>query len=529
MRIIQSIWTGNTPDLLRNPMGWLAPEYNLMSWTLSCLQLREYYTEVALYCDSASAELLIDILQLPYSEVVCELDSLNAYHPELWALSKIKAYSLQDQPFLHVDGDVYIWEKFEERLIQSDLIAQNKDQIASFEVTMHDLEQALDYFPEEITQERVAKNPIQTYNAGIYGGCDIGFFQEYTRKAFEFVDRNSTNLSKIDVSDFNIIFEQYLFYCLAKDQNKPVTTLLAGIIKDDEYKGFGEFDKVPFQKRYLHLLSDYKKSEYMCNELANRLRHDYPAYYYRIIELFKKNEIPLYKNYNFFDTYLQKNLVLSNSKLKTDFLNTASEKKQTATKSQNYNKITVDSIIDTNSKNQLDQNQLQDITVFCENINAVVTNKFWRISDDYLYGRDLNKTNYFEALFEDMKAVYNKKIVADSIFETIESSYDWSYYFEKNGKLSLNVNPLPSKESATIHTLLIPECDSIGFSVYTIDDLDLVLLEIVQNPITITTLFKELKPYFDEDDWNDSKVEFELLLFKKINNAIQNKSIRVLP
>jgi hypothetical protein len=528
MRIIQSIWTANAPDLLHAPMGWLAPEYNLMSWAMSCLQLRQQYPEVVLYCDSAGAKLLIDTLQLPYTEVVCVLDSLNIYDPELWALSKIKAYSLQDQPFLHVDGDVYLWKKFEDNLLASDLIAQNKDQIASFEVTMQELEQALDYFPKEILQERQAKNPIQTYNAGIYGGCDIAFFQEYTRKAFEFVDKNSANLSKIVVSDFNIIFEQYLFYCLAKDQNKPVTTLLSGIIKDHEYKGFGEFDKVPFEKHYLHLLSEYKKSEYMCNELANRLRQDYPVYYYRIIELFKKNEIQLYKNYSFFDTYLQKDLVLSDSKLKLDFLNTTLEKKRIVAKLQNGKKITPDSLIDTNSKQELDQNQIQDVTVFCETINTIVSDKFSLVSDDYLYGRDLNKTHYFRLLFEDVSTIYHKKIVADTVFEIIESSYDWSYYFERNGNLRLNVNPLPSKETAPIHTLLMPECDGIGFSVSTLDDLDLVVLEILQEPKTVATLFEELKPYFDEDDWNDSKVEFELLLFKKINKAIQNKSIRVL-
>ena len=71
MRIIQSSWACNQPDLLTTNAGWLAPEYNLMSWTLSCLQLKQYYSEVVLYCDSVSAKTLIDVLQLPYSDVVC--------------------------------------------------------------------------------------------------------------------------------------------------------------------------------------------------------------------------------------------------------------------------------------------------------------------------------------------------------------------------------------------------------------------------------------------------------------------------
>ena len=528
MRIIQSIWTANTSNLLQNNMGWLSPEYNLMSWALSCLQLRQFYPEVVLYCDSVGAKMLIDTLQLPYREVVCTLDDLNNYHPELWALSKIKAYSLQNKPFLHVDGDVFVWKKFDDSFLKSNLIAQNKDQISDFEGTMQLLESAFVYFPKEMIQERQAKNRIQTYNAGIYGGSDISFFQEYAAKAFAFVDNNILDLAKIRVADFNIFFEQYLFYCLAKDQNKKVTVLLSGIVKDNEYKGFGEFDKVPFEKQYLHLLSDYKKSEYMCDELANRLRQDYPEYYYRIIALFKKNKIPLYKNYHFFDTYLQKDLVLSDSKLKSDFLNNSSQKHHTISKNIDIKEVTVGSLIDENSKSLLDKSQQEDVAVFCQKINEIATKKFSLLSDDYMYGRDLSKTQYFQILFEDLQNIYKKKIVADTVFEIIESSYDWSYYFEKNYDVRLNVNAAPSKEIDTIHSLVMPECDGVGFSVSTLDDLDLVVLEILQEVKTVAELLEELKPYFDEADLNESKTEFELLVFKKIKKGIQNKSIRVL-
>ena len=39
----------------QNPLdcnfGWMRPEYNLMSWTLTCFSLREHNDEVALYSD----------------------------------------------------------------------------------------------------------------------------------------------------------------------------------------------------------------------------------------------------------------------------------------------------------------------------------------------------------------------------------------------------------------------------------------------------------------------------------------------
>ncbi|PBJ12292.1 DUF6734 family protein [Flavobacterium sp. ACN6] len=147
MRVIQSAWTCNKPSLLTTSLGWLSPEYNLMAWTLSCLQLKKYYPELILYSDSVSAKMLVDTLKLPYSEVICNLDSLNIYHPQLWALPKISAYSQQEKPFLHVDGDVFIWKKFNDSLVKGNLIAQNIEAATDYyEKIMISLESELNFF-----------------------------------------------------------------------------------------------------------------------------------------------------------------------------------------------------------------------------------------------------------------------------------------------------------------------------------------------------------------------------------------------
>ena len=52
MKIIQTFWTAGQ-DPLKHSFGWTHPEYNLMSWALSCLSLMEHYDDVELYTDSA--------------------------------------------------------------------------------------------------------------------------------------------------------------------------------------------------------------------------------------------------------------------------------------------------------------------------------------------------------------------------------------------------------------------------------------------------------------------------------------------
>ncbi len=80
-----------------------------MSWTLSCLNLRKFYENVELVTDEVGYRYLIEKLKLPYSSVRVELDCINTYPSSLWAIGKLYTYGIQNEPFIHVDGDVYIW------------------------------------------------------------------------------------------------------------------------------------------------------------------------------------------------------------------------------------------------------------------------------------------------------------------------------------------------------------------------------------------------------------------------------------
>ena len=52
MKVVQTFWSGRK-NPLTNSYGWLNPEFNIMSWGLSCMSLREQYDGVILYTDSA--------------------------------------------------------------------------------------------------------------------------------------------------------------------------------------------------------------------------------------------------------------------------------------------------------------------------------------------------------------------------------------------------------------------------------------------------------------------------------------------
>jgi hypothetical protein len=526
MRIIQSAWSCHQENLLTSNSGWLSPEYNLMSWTLSCLQLRQFYPEVVLYCDSQYKELLIGKLELPYSEVVCTLDHLNTYHKELWALPKIYSYSLQKEPFIHIDGDVFIWKSFEPSLLEANLITQNMEAATDYYgIIMEGLKKNLTYFPDEIMQEQKVNNAILAYNAGIMGGSDISFFEEYTQKAFEFVDKNLQNLSKIEVTNFNVFFEQYLFYCMAKEKNKEVAVLIPEIIGDNRYKGFGDFEKVPFEKQYLHLLGDYKRNSFICKQMAARLRNDFPNYYYKIIDLFKSNKAPLCRdNYFFIENCSKKILIQRSIKLQSDYHSNTLAKSLPSKRI--LKPLKIETILSESTKKSLNGNQLQDLTILVKKINTIRQNSFSFLSLDFLYARDLVQINYFQHLFEKEEKTLDRILIRDEPIVFVESQYDWSFLFDNVTKWVSKMEL--EKTLKKTKFILIPECTELGFSISKIDELDEILLEILQQKTTIHNLLEKLKIYFDKEELDNSFADFKKLIFGRIEQGIHNKSIKVL-
>jgi hypothetical protein len=285
MKIVQSFWSGNQKDI-NNSYGWFEPRYNWTSWILSCHQLVKHYDHVELYTDDFGFEILINKLQLPYTKVHVVLNELDVYPKDLWAIAKIKVYSLQDEPFIHVDGDVFIWDKFPDELIKSNLITQNLEQTTDYYRTMwRQISPKLKYLPSELLPFHNAETNLCA-NMGIIGGNDLIFIREYAKKAFEFVNKNISISNEINLFNFNVFFEQVLFFELSVLESKKVSFLFDEIWDDNLYVGFGEFHDIPHKRNYLHLLGDFKRNSNICKSMEIYTMKHYPDYYSKLLKMF---------------------------------------------------------------------------------------------------------------------------------------------------------------------------------------------------------------------------------------------------
>jgi hypothetical protein len=300
MKIIQSFWTGNTNVI--PSCGWFSEKHHLLGWILSVNQLCKYYDEVELVTDAYGYELLIEKLQLPYTNVHVILDELNTYPSDLWALAKIKTYQIQKEPFLHVDGDVFIWEKFSDKLMASNLIAQNIETTSDYYRSMWaDIRPHLTHLPTsmELFDQSVHN---KAYNMGIFGGNNIEFMQKYCEASFAFVDKNKENFGEANQSNFNIFFEQVLFHEMTKIEKQEVSTYIKEDIGDNQYTNFGNFEDVPHKRTYLHLLGDFKRQLVVCKKMESYVMFNYPEYYERLELVLNEPQLSSYMAYDYTKT-----------------------------------------------------------------------------------------------------------------------------------------------------------------------------------------------------------------------------------
>ncbi|KAF2082813.1 DUF6734 family protein [Flavobacterium sharifuzzamanii] len=288
MKIIQSFWSGNLTDLTRN-YGWSSYKYNWLSWILSCHQLVKFHEEVELYTDRFGYEILIEKLNLPYTKVHVVLDDLNNYPKDLWAVSKIKVYQMLNEPFLHVDGDVFVWESLETKFQNAAVLTQNLEITADNYTKMWDkISPELLYMPVEM--EKYHKTPNNfACNMGVVGGNDIDFFKQYSKISIDFLDKNIAISPKINCHNFNLFFEQILFYQYAQNRGVKLEFLFDEVYNDGYYDGFAEFQDVP-EKKYLHLLGEYKRNPAVCKAMEIYVMRNYPECYSKMATLINEAE-----------------------------------------------------------------------------------------------------------------------------------------------------------------------------------------------------------------------------------------------
>ena len=540
MRIVQTLYTDSNTDILKDAMGWLAPEYHLMGWALSCLQLKKYYKEVHLYTNDHCAEIIINKLGLPYDYVHTIHNNFSLPHPDLWALSKIYTYSLQRSSFLHIDGDVFIFQALPKDLLKQPLIAQNEEVASKYYTsTQKNVQNHFTFIPDVVQKDFETKEFIHAANAGIIGGNDYDFFKEFVRLAFKYVNRNISNLSLINASKFNVFFEQHLFYCYAKSQDINIAYLLDELFQDNKFVGLGNFWEVPFERTFLHLLGEFKQNASTCNQLATKLRAYYPEYYYKIIALFKKNQIPLkYDYYSPLDSssaevlnkyfFSAKKEYKVNCKSEGNAGNDHPNLKKTLqiitqSKEHHYLSTKIDNV-DCNKKGLSRSDLKSDYHQFLDQVAKKISSRSFSLR--YLYGRDIHSEQWYSMVFKGKRCESNLELVTCPEISIISSKYNWGAFWSKVNQPGVPYYKTLQLKQDKYFALLVHEAYECGFSIYDLEALDTIILNMLAHPISINEIIIRSKEYFEEDVIENNMSDIQNLIMQILQRLILKKAVK---
>lgn len=281
MKIVHSLWTRpwRGQPYPKVASGFLTPIFNWACATYSCLKAKEIYGNCELITDSAGAN-AVKSLGIPYDKVTLELDSIpSAVPPSLWAYGKIVAYSLQTEPFWHIDCDSIILEKMPS-LESADVVYQYEESPAVINWGA--------CYPMTSVMNSASYKPVgwDTYNTdkkalcmGIFGGNNLDAIHAYAEDVIHVVT-GSENVafwqSRPWWNNFNVTIEQHAAYCFFKQQGQDVTPYLSTANWPNRFQ----------KTEFCHLMAR-KTDKTMYNKLMDRLAREFPSDYLRLKNLLR--------------------------------------------------------------------------------------------------------------------------------------------------------------------------------------------------------------------------------------------------
>ena len=221
---------------------------------------------------------------IPATEFSTELDTMKSVPPWFWAYGKLIAYTLQTEPFVHVDNDVFIRQPLPDRVLNARLCFQSKEWLDVPEYCWYNVLRPC-WNAAPVRPQIVVSNEITdfTYNCGICGGHDLEFFKEWikTSAAYIFAPENQ----RVFFEDFrsvqmhqNLWHEQYFGAALIKAHHlRSEVELLTEDINDPAWKQLNLNNKT-----YTHLWGATKTDQRIMRQVRAGLRTFAPALYDRV-------------------------------------------------------------------------------------------------------------------------------------------------------------------------------------------------------------------------------------------------------
>ena len=284
MRAVWSFWT--KPYRARHGSVWLSDYHARLAWGLSVELARRHYPDTALVTDDGGAELLVEGLKLPFTHVSLELNGLRGHDADWWAVGKLYAYRLQTEPFVHIDSDVFLWNRLPAELESAPVLAQSPETFDPDRdghwYPLRAVESAIGSLPRAWRWYSAPAAPLVAANCGIAGGNRTDVLREFADlgiRTAEAPENAAAWTAWGDKGFCNVLVEQFLLSAVV-EHRRAFTRGAAD--RDLRIAYLFPTDSAPYDPRaaevagYTHLIGGAKRNPELMADLEARMWADYP-------------------------------------------------------------------------------------------------------------------------------------------------------------------------------------------------------------------------------------------------------------
>ena len=314
MKIIQSFYQIDNKTCYNiggNNDNYLLNYYSML---LSYITIKEKYGEVAMYCNKLAYDKMLKYI--PYDKIVLDETSIvdaSNYRQE-WGMLKFNVFSQQNEPFIHIDTDVFLFNDVLSGYINKgkyDGIVQSIEldkRYGVYDSFYHANQENLikyDFINDNLMKRSIDKYlTVIGYNNGVVGFNNLKFLEEYIESAKKLNDLIIAGVF-VNVKNQTMIFEQFLLYILSQKNGYKIFEVLP----EDDIINIG-FNETGNKHGYTHLLSGNKYVKNFILLIRNKIIQNYPNYIKHIDEFEKTiNNV----NFTFLshkdENHLMKNIV----------------------------------------------------------------------------------------------------------------------------------------------------------------------------------------------------------------------------
>jgi hypothetical protein len=241
------------------------------SLRLSLIFARKWFKETELITDKKGYDLLIKKHKFRFDNVRVCLDKINHVKSKHWSIGKLVACSLQDEPFMHIDNDVFWFKKPKRHLLMAEACFQNKEDPNRRWYMLQRKAAELSCPIKEIDY-----TGSKAYNCGFIGFNKLDIINKWLELAFDYIEWFDKG-GQLQGELSSLMFEQYpLPQLLEKEKYK--VEIIGGTVQLKDWDA-NEVQRETWQANtdmavkygYTHLIAGSKRTRETEEKVLSRL------------------------------------------------------------------------------------------------------------------------------------------------------------------------------------------------------------------------------------------------------------------